>query len=213
MAPVAFSAIAASAASAALPEWLGTFPTDFTSHGGEAVLKVSTSKIKCASTSDTGQITGAKTGTMSVTASGCKLSGVDPCNSPGAGAEEMTTATLDMRLGYITKSTKDVGVDLKGLGGAEGNLLAEAECNVEGACLPVKIKGSVVGLITPVNTSTLTFTLNFAENTTTKKQLVEKLEGEAKDTLEVSLNNGVFEEGVEISNDTILTEKDLKVDA
>ena len=47
---VAFSVIAASAASAALPEVLGTFPTNFTAHSGEVVLKVSTQKVKCVST-------------------------------------------------------------------------------------------------------------------------------------------------------------------
>jgi hypothetical protein len=197
-----------------LPEWLGTFPTNFTSHGGEAVLKVATSKVKCASTDNTGVVTGAKTGTVLVTFLGCKLSGVDPCKSPGAaGAEEIMTFTLNMALGYITKEPKDVGVDLTGTGGAEGNLLAEFECKVGEGVIPVKVKGSVIGLITPINTSTLTFTLNFAENATTKKQAVEKFENKAKDTLEVSLNKGVFEEGVEITEDTILTEKDLKIDA
>ena len=117
---------------------------------------------------------------MLISFKGCKLSGTFPCSTPGAGAEEIMTATLDMTLGYITKSTKDVGVALKGLGGSEKNLLAEYECNDEGALLPVKIKGSIIGLITPVNTSTLTFTLNFAENATTKKQAVEKLEGESQ---------------------------------
>jgi hypothetical protein len=214
MAVFAFSAIAASAASAALPEWLGTFPTPFTSHGGEAILKVGTvSKVKCASTTNTGSITGPKLGTVLVNFTGCKLSGSFPCNSPGAGTEEIMTFTLDMTLGYITKSTKDVGVALKGLGGAEKNLLAEFECNDEGALLPARVKGSVIGLITPIGVSTLTFTLNFAENATTKKQAVEKLEGEAKDVLEASLNRGVFEEGVEIALDEILTEKDLKIDA
>ena len=75
MTVVAFSVIAVSAASAALPEWLGTFPTNFTSHGGEAILKVATSKMKCARTSDKGQITGAKTGTVLISFSGCKISG------------------------------------------------------------------------------------------------------------------------------------------
>jgi hypothetical protein len=79
------------------------------------------------------------------------------------------TFTLDMMLGYITKSTKDIGVALKGLGGATGNLLAEFECHIEEDLLPVRIKGSLIGLLTPINTSTLTFTLNFAENQTTKK--------------------------------------------
>jgi hypothetical protein len=214
MAVFAFSAIAASAASAALPEWLGKFPTKFTSHSGEAVLKVSTSKVKCASSTNSGQITNAKEGTVVVTFSGCKLSGTFPCTSGGgAGPEQIITSTLNMGLGYITKSTKDVGVDLKGTGGATGNLLAEFECNDEGALLPARVKGSVIGLITPINSLALTFKLNFAENATTKKQAVEKLEGEPKDTLEASLNRGLFEEGIEIVEDEILTELDLKIDA
>jgi hypothetical protein len=212
MTVVAFSVIAVSAASAALPEWLGTFPTNFTSHGGEAVLEVSVSKIKCTSTSDKGQITNAKEGKVVVTFSGCKFSGTFPCTSGGgAGPEQIITSTLNMGLGYITKSTKDVGVDLKGTGGAIGNLLAEFECNDEGASLLARVKGSVIGLITPIITSTLTFTLNFAESS--GKQAIQKLEGEAKDTLEVSLERGAFEEGVETMTDEILTEKDLKIDA
>ena len=100
------------------------------------------------------------------------------------------TATLDMTLGYITKSTKDVGVALGGLGGAEGNLLVEFECNDEGASLPARVKGSVIGLIMLVNTSTLTFTLNFAENATTKKQLWKNSKVNPKIRLKF-LNRGV----------------------
>jgi hypothetical protein len=213
MTVVALNAIAASTASAKLPEWLGTFPTKFTSHGGEAILKVGSSKIRCISTNGKGEITGAKTGLELITVSGCKFSGSIGCNSPGAGPEEVITSTLNMTLGYITKSTKDIGIAINGTGGATGNLLTEIECHEGETPLLVKIRSSIIGLLTPINTLNLTFTLNFAENATTKKQAVEKFEAEPKDTLEVALFNGVFEEGVAITEDTILTEKDLKIDA
>lgn len=214
MAVFAFSAIGASAASAALPEFLGTFPDHFTSHGGLSTLKtVAASKtVTCASVDNLGEILNAKEALVLVTFLGCKLSGVDPCTSgAGAGSLEIVTSSLHIELGYIKESTHEVGTDLKGTGGTSKELLAEFECNASGVLLPAKVEGSVIGAVSPVNTSTSALTINFAESG--GKQAVKKFQGGAEDVLKTSLNKGVFEESVEVSKDELLLSTAVKIDA
>jgi hypothetical protein len=239
VAAFAFGAIATSAASAAKPEWLdcykvakgtGTYPSKeacaksekageeprewvlskpnlFTSTGGVSKLKAGGMTVSCESVMNKGEITGPKTGLVLVAFLGCKLSGTFACTSGGsAGSEEIKTSSLHMTLGYIKKTAPiEVGVALEGTG-TEGSL-AEFTCD-EGK-FTAKVKGSVIGVMTPINEETSNFTLTFAESG--GKQAVQKLEKESKDTLEVSLNKGVFEEGVETSTDMIVTEHPTEI--
>lgn len=214
MAVFAFSAIGASAASAELPEFLGTFPVHFTSHGGVSILKTVTvpKTVTCNSIDNLGEITGPKTAWVLVTFLGCNLSGVDPCTGgAGAGSGNIMTSLLNIALGYIKKSTKEVGTDLTGTGGTSKELLAEFECNAEGTLLPARVEGSVIGAVTPVNTLTSTLTINFAESG--GKQAVKKFEKGEEDVLKTSLNKGVFEESVEVSKDELLLSSAVKIDA
>jgi hypothetical protein len=215
VAAFALSAVGASAASAVTPpEFLGTFPDHFTSHGGISTLKTTTvpKTVTCSNVDNIGEITGAKTALVLVTFLGCKLSGTFPCSSgEGAGIEEIMTSLLNVTLGYIKASTHEVGTRLTGTGGSEGNLLALFTCENQLA----KVKGSVIGQIpsADLNVLTLAFTINFAESSE-KVQAVLKLEGESKKSfLETSLNKGAFENSAEASGDELLLEKDVKIDA
>lgn len=215
MAMFAFGAIGASAASAALPEFLSVFPNHFTSHGELSTLKttVASKTVTCQKVDNLGDLLTAKTALVLVTFLGCKLSGTFPCSSgEGAGTEEIMTSSLHVTLGYIKKSTKEVGTQLSGTGGSEGNLLALFECNTGGGTFQAaKVKGSVIGTIAPINEPTLKLTINFAESGGV--QAVLKLEGGSKSFLETSLNKGVFENSVEVSKDELLLEKDVTLDA
>ena len=197
VAAFALSAFVASAAFAVNPEWLG-YPLHFTSLGLASKLKAGGTSITCVHVDNLGYITGPQSGWVLVTFLGCKLANKFPCKSTGANEEEIMTSLLNMTLGYINKKAKDVGVALSATGP-----LAEFSCNDEGVPFPAVVKHSVVGLITPINTKAKEFALKFEESG--GKQAIQELEGAGKSTLEVSLNGGVFEEGVEISEDTIFT--------
>lgn len=229
LAVFALSAIAASGASAAPPEFskicykveegTGEYPTEsacvkeekkgekpkewdrieFTSEGGEAKLKIKNLAltVTCESSYDRGTITGKKTGTVEVRFKKCSAAGHE-CQNQGAGTEEIKTSLLFMKLGFIKGvAPVEVGVSLEP---AEGELLAEFTCAI-GEGEVVKVRGSVIGKITPINMLTNKFTLEFIE--AGGEQVPTKFEGKAKDTLEASLGGGVFMPATEVTTDII----------
>jgi hypothetical protein len=198
MAAFVVAAVVASAASAAKPEWLG-YPLHFTSLGVLlSKLKAGGTSVTCTHVDNLGFITGPQSGWVLVTFLGCKLASKFACKSASANEEEIKTSLLNMTLGYVNKKNKEAGVAL-----AASGSLAEFSCNDEGVPFPAVVKGSVIGAITTPNVKASEFKLTFAESG--GKQAIQEFEKESKDTLEVSLNGGVFEEGVETSEDTITT--------
>jgi hypothetical protein len=183
----AIAAVASASASAALPEFGGPFPKPFTSKSKKSTFEtVKGTKVTCTVDTNAGEITGPKTGTVTVRFTGCRSSGL-PCQSKGAAPEEIVTNVLSMTLGYISKAKKEVGIDLSSPTGAP---LVEFEC----AGFPVQIRGSVIGRITPVNkkvTPPKPFLLKFAQ--TGGKQKITKFEAGPISVLEGSFG-GPFEE-------------------
>jgi hypothetical protein len=109
---------------------------------------------------------------------GCKLEG-KPCNAEGAKKEELVTKPLAGELGWINKSKEEVGFDLKP---ETGTALLEADCQG----FHIKLEGSVIGRIAPVNVFTKKFTITFAPNAS-EKQEPESFEGGANDTLQTTI--------------------------
>jgi hypothetical protein len=183
---VALSALAATSASAALPEFRPPFPKAFSSTSGKTVLEtVKKFKMTCTSDRNTGEVTGPKTGTVVITFVGCTIPGA-PCSNVPETPGLVKTNTLVADLGYINKATKEVGLDL-----FNGNLIAQFTCGG----VPVAVKGSVIGKLTPVNKIVNPpggFTLKFAQ--AKGKQKITHLEGEPIDIPETSLGGGPFEE-------------------
>src|SRR5262249_44726420 len=71
---LAVSVAAASSASAALPEFVGPFPAPFTAKSGATVLEtVKKAKITCLSDTGSGEVTGPKTGSVTIVLKGCEL--------------------------------------------------------------------------------------------------------------------------------------------
>jgi hypothetical protein len=203
----AFSAVAASAAMATPPEFSKT-GVKFTSSGGEAKLKSPAGTVKCTSISNSGKITGSKTGEVVVTFSGCKITiaGIESaCENVSAGTIE--TKKLEMELGWVEKATLKVGVALKPKSGTE---LAKFKCKTSPE-MELTIKGSVIGGITPTETETKKFTLAFAESVPAGKQAIQNLEGEAKDTLKVFVGNAESGEGIEVTTDELETAEAMKI--
>lgn len=197
---VVFATIAATAtsASAALPEFSGPFNKTFTSTSKTSVLEtVGGIAVKCTADTNFGEITGPQTGFVTIIFTGCKLGKV-PCNTPGAAPGVIATATLSMKVNYINKAKKEVGIDLVEAAGAP---FLSYGC---GPVLRGVVIGSVIGRITPINklvTPSETFILKFAQAIGVQKPL--KLEGAPIDVLETSFG-GPFEQTGLSSTDLIL---------
>jgi hypothetical protein len=145
--------VGASSASAALPEFTAPYANQFeVAKGGTHVFAtVGKRNILCLSLAAKGEITGAKVATATLTLKGC--GGFEAkCTTAGAATGEIKTAELEGKPAYINNQL-GVGVDLQAKGG--GNF-AEFACGAE----TVKIRGSVIGAITPVNVPTSAFYLN-----------------------------------------------------
>lgn len=167
---LAISAFATATASAALPELVNAEGKElvkkkYTATGGKG--KFQTEKngtIECSKSTATGEVTGPKTGTTTVTFTGCAFSGIS-CKTSGAKAGEIITKATS-KLVYVKKETKETGLDLEA---TESTI----ECT---ALQKLKVRGSVIGVVTPINTVTSELTLTFKE--TSGKQEPSEYENE-----------------------------------
>jgi hypothetical protein len=189
---VVLSAAIASSAAAAPPEWVGPFPTPFTSKSGVTTLEtVKKAVIRCTSDVGGGEVTGPNTATIKITFSGCELVTLGlVCNTVGVPPGEIVTTTLVATLGYINAPKKEVGVDLST---ATGGPLMEFVCGG----LRVIVDGSVIGKITPVNKPVNPpghFALRFTQ--AGGKQKPPKFEGGPTDVLSTSFGGPFAESGL-----------------
>jgi hypothetical protein len=207
LAVFAFSAVASASASAELPEFSpGAAKTKFTSKSGVSILETSGQKIECKSDTNSGELTGPKTDTVTVTFLKCESVALKAKCQNTTTEGKIVTNVLVSTLGYINKANKEVGLSLSPK--AAGGLFAEFECS------GIKIKvgegtgkggNSVIGRITPVNKVVVppeTFALNF--KCVAEKQEVEKFETGTTDVLEAKIGEGEWERACETSADTIL---------
>ena len=193
LAILAVSATMVASASAALPEFGGPFSTPFTSKSGVSTLEtVKKATIVCTTDTNTGEVTGPKTGTVTITFSGCELVTLSlPCNNVGVPPGVIITAPLLMTLGYINGPKKEVGVDLSGP--ATGGPLMEFMCGP----LKTVVDGSVIGKITPVNKLIVPpghFTLKFVQ--AMGKQKPTHFEAGPVDVLSTSFGGPFAESGL-----------------
>jgi hypothetical protein len=228
----ALSAIAASSASAALPEFgrckheTGKYSKANCEEGegsaynwvplkeGEEVKFKSTSgagtleteggtKVTCKEDIDEGHTTGPKTDVVTVRFIGCESSKIK-CTSAGAASGEIVVKEALSELGFI--KAPEVGLALKPAKGSE--IFVEFSCL--GGIVKVKTKGSVIGKLTPSSEMTETFTLVF-KSAGGGKQEIKKFEGGAEDVLSSSINGGAYEPASEETTDTIKFTEKLEV--
>jgi len=183
----AVSAATAASASAALPEFTPPFGKPFTSTINPTVLEtMAGTKVTCKGGTDVGEVSGPKTGSMTMTFTSCSWNKT-PCNSPGSLPGVIETAALSMQIGYIAKATKKVGADLVP---TLGGLFMTYGC---GSALQARVAGSVIGLIGLPNVwvgPSKPLYLHFVQKAGVQK--VTKLEGGLTDVLETSFG-GPFE--------------------
>ncbi len=94
---------------------------------GEERLHTSQFYVECANETNTGEaVAKDKVSDVHVKFTGCLLLGQVPCKSSGAEEGEVDTNPLKGELGYIKKSSKEVGVELEPA--KKGGTFAEFEC-------------------------------------------------------------------------------------
>jgi hypothetical protein len=172
----AMSAVAASGASAALPEFKPV-PTKkkFTSVSGEFTLTTpdQNNEFVCSKSTTTGEITGAGTvGKTIVKFTGCNYydngNGPCPAHSTGAKAEEIVTDALKGELGSVatTEAPSGAGLLLEPETGHDLLVMAPVESsqNCE-ATIETAMEGNIAGEIATVGKKQLTNKLVFARLT------------------------------------------------
>lgn len=188
-------AVATPAAFAEAPEFVfSSGSAAVGSIGGSWELETTSGEeVKCTSQSGDGEVEGSS-GTKKVTAlfiifKGCTstiLAKTYKCKSAGAAEEEIQTNELSGRLGWVKKSESKIGILLS----PSGSLFAEFECVRSTEKVKIKVKGSAIASITPVETlvgpseSTTFFTVTLEKGEGKGKSLDTKFEGEPENVLE-----------------------------
>ncbi len=165
----AISAVAAASASA-LPEFSGFAAGEkFKAKAGAGSLDTAGTvgkqrHVNCTAGGGEGTIEATKTSKTTVKFTGCKAAGgfaSIPCKTVGANAEEIVTKALVGKLKYLNEAKKEVVLVLEPE--VAGGLFAEFTCEGLGVTEKIKVKGTSIGQLTPVNTLTKTTTLTFKE--------------------------------------------------
>jgi hypothetical protein len=168
----------------------------FTGTSGLSRLVAGANTIKCLSDTSSGSLSGKDAvSKLVVNYKSCRLESLETvtCKTPGAAEGEIVTASLSGRLGYVEVLGKKVGILLKPETGEEFTK-GEITC----AFNKIKVRGSVIGEVTPINTfstkSTQSFKIVEGKQQWTEIQ-IEELPQTAK--FEYSLNGGAFAAALE----------------
>jgi hypothetical protein len=189
----ALTTITATIATAALPEFNKT-KIKFTSLSGPGTLDVAGGNtIECESATDAGEISGPKTVTLQVDVRTCKIFGLIGSHSLGDPENTILIAATGT-LCYLNKAKKEVGLVLTPTG------LLHIEAPVAAAL--ALIKGTLIGRLTPVNTTTLRGELILTQSEGKQGLLAcEELAGETH--LSTSENEGEYKASGLGTTDTI----------
>jgi hypothetical protein len=165
--------------------------------------------ITCLNSASSGEYTGLKTATATITLTGCQVAATkQACQSSGAAAGEIVTSPLAGELGFIEDAyageelNVSVGLDLK-----HSPTLLTAQCGGE----QLSVAGSVIAPVSGVDKMTTAFTLKFTA--TGGKQHPEQFEEEAKDTLLSTLGSGSAEQAGLSSTTKIVNGEKIEIKA
>lgn len=190
-------------------EWLpGAVAKRFTG-SSKAVALETTGKtlIKCLASSSSGEYTGTKSATLSLTLTGCTLKATGEACQTGASAGEIATGPLQAQLGFIkdiengSEVLSPVGWDL-----ANGSSIIAGSCGASKQSLVVT--GSVIGQISSNDKMASAYTLKFAQSA--GKQAPESFEEAPKDTLGESLAGAPAEQTGLKASEKIANEERLE---
>jgi len=218
VAVLAITAVASATASAAKPEFVftGTEKGFTGKQVGEGFLETTGgTQVKCTAGTSSGEIEGAsgsnKVTKTVVTFTGCTSSGFE-CHSPGQASGVIQTKELKGQLGYISSPEKTVGLDLEP---KEGEFFVEFTCL---GFLTSKVKGQVIGKLTPVNKEVKTtehFTLTYKQTKGVQELTELEIEGvkDTGDILKSSLNGNPEEQSGEQSTQELTPKTTVTISA
>jgi hypothetical protein len=198
------SAVATATASAALPEQSPATGTFKVTSGKSAFQLSNEEKVTCTGDTGEGKLTGAKTSESTVKFEGCEALGFK-CSSSGAKSGVIETS-IDSTLVYLAKegkATKTVGEDLQ---------LAK-EVSITCLIVTLKVKGSTLCPLTPINTKTKSLTLTCKQTKGIQEYTeYENEKGEIlKDITETTKSGKTFQSGLESTESLALsTEGEVK---
>jgi hypothetical protein len=204
----AMSAIASATASAALPEQ-SPATGKFTGTSGASTFETkSGEKVTCKEDKISGESTSVKTSTSKITFKGCEAFGLK-CNSSGAGSGEIVLNVTGL-LVYISETEKKVGLI--------NTLTAELTIKCT-AFQTLKVKGSTLCPITPVNTKTKTYSVVCTEvkgvqqPTEYFNEKKEKVKAPITETKGEGLKSFAFEQSGLAGTDSLTFEKEGEIKA
>jgi hypothetical protein len=210
----AFALSALVAGSALAAKHTNTGPLKFTSVNENAPhLEIKgAGEVLCKADTAAGEITSATEGTVTAKFTGCESAGKKCTGVLNTGEEgNITTVLLNIKLGYINKTKKEVGTRFKP---QSGTYNAEFECPGTPDVFN-KVKGKVIGRVSPVDVGTETTSKSDLKKSGSEQE-VQKFEGgEPKETLisEISTTGkgGPFAEDEGIQNaDSLQTNTNQK---
>lgn len=167
---LAFGVVTASSASAALPEFTGSYPNTVTFSGKTEISLYGAEtgvEVDCYETAGSGSITGAKTLTTTLTFKDCvETEDKTKCTSTakkGLKGGEIQTEAMNSTLVYIAKASKEVGIDLDAHETGKPTFLTFV-CEHEGIVYTNIVRGAVIAHITPLNTKTKTLPITLTSS-------------------------------------------------
>jgi hypothetical protein len=208
MVAFALSAVAATTASAALPEFTGSFPNSFHYTGGAISFTTvgSVTTFRCTRTQGEGSLTSAKGGSIQLRFIGCEDGGTF-WTTEGAERGEIKTGTLPIELGYIKREPKQVGLEIN-----HGAGTAFANWTVGGPGHKGGIRGPVIAQLAAINTKTTTYTLTLAKKERGVQNPV-NFAGQPRLDLEINMLGGNWEEGALENAGSVVFERETELKA
>lgn len=197
----AMAVVGAASASAAAQYLQGGSPLNhsvaFTGTSGAGTLQtVGGTKVTCTADDASGKLLNSTEDEAEVTFLGCKGPLGASCTSSGQATGVILTKTLKSELVNLVGGGVGVLLTPKEAGG----LFAEFSCLGVG----VKVKGSVVGVVTPVGVEQKTGTLTFKQSGGKQSPSQYELNGSLKSSkLETSVSGGAFEESGEETTESL----------
>jgi len=158
---------------------------------GATLETVSKKRVKCAASHSSGEYTGPKSATESITFTGCQGPSGEACQSSGAGAGEIQASGLGLSLGFIKDEPKGTELILSvGWDASKSGAIVSGECGATKEAL--QVNGSVIAPVSVIDKPVSAYALKYAQSG--GKQLPEAFEEEPKDTLSASFGGGAGEQ-------------------
>jgi hypothetical protein len=163
--------------------------------------------VKCRRVSSTGEFSGLQTVTAAAVLTGCqeRAPATAECHTEGAGAGEIRSGALEGKLGFISASSRVVGLDLKPV--APALEVMSFKCGAAA----FSVTGSVIGQLTRVDRMSSRIKLRYTA--AGGEQVPQQFEGGVKDTLALVPSMGAAEPLGLAGTASIASESPLEIKA